>query len=230
MKENLLEKTYNFAKQHHLRDNSGHDFSHIKRVYENACLLLKNETFADAFIVKMSALLHDVDDYKLKTDGNNTVKFLQSLNIANETIDKILTTINAISFSKSGAKPDFETIEMKILSDADKLDAIGAVGICRVIIFGTQNGRPLFDENIFPQNNLSKEQYKDLNRKENNSINHFFDKLLKLKNAMQTEVGKKEAQKRHAFMINFLKQFFEEQNLPEWQNYLDDYLALKVCR
>ena len=145
-----------------------------------------------------------------------------------KTIDKILNTISAISFSKSGAKPDFETIEMKILSDADKLDAIGAIGICRTIMFGVQNHRPLFDENIFPQADLSKEQYKDLSRKNNNSINHFFDKLLKLKEAMQTEIGKKEAQKRHDFMIKFLKQFFEEQNLPQWQSYLDDYLALKV--
>ncbi len=228
MKEVLLKKTYDFVKQHHAADNSGHDFFHIKRVYENACLLAENAPFVDDFIVKMSALLHDVDDYKLKTDGKSTFNFLQSLKLEDKIIDKILTTINAISFSKSGAKPDFETIEMKILSDADKLDAIGAIGICRTIMFGAQNHRPLFDENIFPQNNLSKEQYKDLNREENNSINHFFDKLLKLKEAMQTEVGKKEAQKRHNFMVKFLKQFFEEQNLPRWQSYLEDYLALKV--
>lgn len=224
MKEQILKQTFDFAKEYHSKDKSGHDFNHINRVYENTCKLLESYPQANSFVVKMSALLHDIDDRKLKTDGQNTLRFLQSINLENEVLNQILTTIDAISFSKSGANPQFSTIEMQILSDADKLDAIGAVGICRTLTFGASKGTPLFNQNIFPEKNLTKEIYKDLNRETNNSINHFFDKLLKLKNAMQTDTGKKEALIRHDFMVSFLKQFFTEQNLINWLEYLDNYL------
>lgn len=226
MTKDIIKKTYEFAKNYHSNDSSGHDFEHIERVYKNACLLLKEAPQADSFIVKMSALLHDVDDHKLNTDGQNTLRFLQSLDLEPKLIDNILKTIETISFSTSGSNPEFETIEMELLSDADKLDAIGAIGTCRAIIFGASKGRPLFDEAIFPKENLSKQEYKDLTRKENHTINHFFDKLLKLKKAMQTDMGKKEAQKRHAFMVTFLNQFFEEQNVTEWQNHLSNYIEI----
>jgi len=230
MKENveIINKAYNFAKDYHSKDTSGHDFEHIKRVYANVCSLLntKNtQTGCDEFIVKMSAILHDVDDRKLNTDGKNTLRFLESINLEKAKIEQILSTINSTSFSKSGCNPQFETNEMKILSDADKLDAIGAIGICRAIMFGVSKNRSLFDENIFPKSNLTKEEYKNLSRDENNTINHFFDKLLKLKNAMQTDAGKNEAQRRHVFMVDFLKQFFKEQNLENWQEYLENYLC-----
>ena len=228
MYESIIDLTYNFAKKYHSQDNSGHDFEHIKRVYSNACLLLKQTPQCNEFVVKMSALLHDVDDRKLGTDGNNTLKFLQTLDMDEVIIKQILDTINAISFSKSGDNPNFLTVEMKLLSDADKLDAIGAIGICRAIMFGTSRNAKFFDENIFPQTNLTKDEYKDLTRTSNNTINHFFDKLLKLKDAMKTDIGKKEAQKRHEFMILFLEQFFQENNLPEWQKYLNQYLEDKL--
>lgn len=228
MKEEILKKSYKFAQNYHLKDTSGHDFEHIKRVYANACSLLEKTPHANAFVVKMSALLHDIDDHKFKTEGKNASKFLQSIKLNQQLIDEILSTIDAIGFAKSGPNPKFDTIEMKLLYDADKLDAIGAIGICRAIMFGTWSERPLFDADIFPTENLSKEEYKNLTRKGNNSINHFFDKLLKLKDAMQTETGKQEALKRHDFMLAFLRQFFEEQNLIEWQKYLDNYLIHMV--
>lgn len=228
MTENILKQTYDFAKNYHLEECSGHDFEHIKRVYANSCLLLNETPEANDFIVKMSALLHDIDDHKLKTDGKNALRFLRNLNLEKELIDEILSTIDAIGFASSGSNPDFKTIEMKLLFDADKLDAIGAIGICRAILFGAWSNRPLFDENIFPKNNLSKEEYKNLSREENHTINHFFDKLLKLQNAMQTETGQKEALKRHDFMVAFLRQFFEEQNLKNWQEYLGNYLETKI--
>lgn len=213
--QNILNKTYQFAKSYHSNDNSGHDFEHIKRVYANINMLLENEPRASAFICKISALLHDVDDHKMNTDGKVAERFLQSLGIDRDTISTILETINAISFSKSGANPKFKTLEMKLLSDADKLDAMGAIGLCRALNYGFSKNRPLFDESKFP----SPENNND------HTINHFFAKLLLLKQAMQTDAGKKEAQQRHKFMIEFLQNFFAEQNLDTWQNFLKDYLA-----
>ena len=214
MQENILNQTYQFAQKHHLGDNSGHDFEHIKRVYVNIDKLLNEEKGANKFICRMSALLHDVDDHKMNTDGKVAERFLQSLNLDNSTIQTILETIDAISFSKSGANPDFKTLEIKLLSDADKLDAMGAIGICRALSFSASRNQPLFNENEQPSPENNKKHM----------INHFFEKLLLLKGAMQTEVGKKEAEKRHQFMVEFLQQFFAEQNLNGWQDLLNNYI------
>lgn len=216
MPDDVLQQTYNFALAYHQQDHTGHDFEHIQRVYVNICKLLEQEPLADSFICKMSALLHDVDDHKLNTDGNVAKRFLQSLKIKESVAQQILETIDAISFSKSGAHPKFKTLEMKLLSDADKLDAMGAIGICRALIYGAAKERPLFNATVFPdsQNNQARTY----------SINHFFDKLLRLKGAMQTKTGQQLAEERHQFMIQFLHQFFSEQELTDWHNYLDDYL------
>lgn len=216
----MLNKTFLFAKDFHEKDHSGHGFDHIQRVYQNAQEILKHEQ-ADHFIVLMAALLHDIDDYKINPNGHQAKDFLESLNLENAIIQKILSTIDAIGFSKSGENPCFETIEEKILSDADKLDGIGALGICRTISYATNKKRPIFDPEHFPDENQTLEQYKAAT---DPAINHFFDKLLKLKNAMQTETAQKMAQKRHEFMIAFLKEFFAENNAPEWSAYLDGWL------
>lgn len=214
MQEEILNKTYQFAKEYHSRDNSGHDFGHIKRVYSNINMLLDDKQNADVFICKMSALLHDVDDHKMNTDGKVVDRFLHSLNLDENTICTILKTIDAIGFSKSGANPHFDTLEMKLLSDADKLDAMGAIGICRALSFAVSRHQPLFNEDEFPSLDNSKKHM----------INHFFEKLLLLREAMQTEAGRKEANKRHKFMLEFLQQFFEEQNLDSWKIFLNDYI------
>lgn len=221
--ETIIQKAYEFAKEHHKNDVSGHNFDHIKRVYENACTLLAQEPQADEFIVKMSALLHDIDDWKLGGDGKQTMAFLKNAGVDEVLLNRIAETIEAIGFATNGGHPDFSTLEQALLFDADKLDTMGAIGICRTILVGAYGKRPLFDPQIFPKKEYTKEEYMDLTR--GSSINHFFDKLLKLKNAMQTQTGKKVAEKRHQFMVGFLRQFFEEQNLPEWIKYLDDYLS-----
>lgn len=216
----MLQKTYKFAKEFHEKDTSGHGFDHIERVYNNAREILKNES-ADEFIVLMAALLHDVDDYKLNPNGHQAKDFLISAGLEEQKITQILETIDAISFSKSGANPHFDTVEKKILSDADKLDAIGAIGLCRTIAYNTTHHRKLFNPAQFPDENQTLEQYKAA---QDPAINHFFDKILKLKNAMQTETGKKLAQSRHDFLVVFLRQFFQENNAPQWSEYLDGWL------
>ena len=200
----IINMTYKFAEEYHASDNSGHDFEHIKRVYANVNKLLESEKNANNFIAKMSALLHDVDDHKLNTDGKNTERFLRKIGLENKIIDQILETIGAISFSQSGCNPNFKTLEMKLLSDADKLDAMGAIGICRAICFGNSRQQPLFNSKEFPCAENNKKHV----------INHFFEKLLQLKKAMQTEVGKKEEQdfiSRNS--LKYIKLGFQDRSL-----------------
>lgn len=220
--ENMLESIYKFARDYHENDNSGHDAEHIRRVYENVCLLLPFYADVNEFVVKAAALLHDIDDRKLGSDGQRAKKFLEKLNISESVSEKILDTISSISFSTTGYNPHLDTLEKAILFDADKLDAIGAIGICRAVLYGAKTQRPLFDPDVFPMEEFSKEEYKKNDRKENTTINHFFDKLLKLKDIMQTEAGKAEAERRHVFMVDFLKEFFSEQKEMRWLEFLEN--------
>lgn len=214
-------KALEFAKRCHKNDNSGHDIDHIKRVVKNAEMILKEENKADKDVVILSAILHDIDDYKLGGTGNNLEIFFTENNVNKELQNKIRDVVENISFSKSGVRPNFETLEQKIVSDADKLDAIGAIGICRTVMYSVFSKRPLFVDEELPKENLTKEEYKNKDRKGNHSINHFFDKLLKLKNSMQTNKGRLEAEKRHKFMIEFLKEFFNEVNASDnWNEIL----------
>lgn len=222
--QQILQQTRAFVKNHHQKDTSGHDFAHLERVYKNVNFILNTEPSADAFIVKMSALLHDMDDHKFGGDGKRAETFLKTLPLSEEIIERILETIQVSSFANSGANPTFKTIEQAVLSDADKLDAMGAIGISRTILFGGAFGITLFDEHSFPKENLTQTEYKNLFREGNSSINHFFDKLLKLKKAMRTNTGRKEAEKREKIMIDFLRCFFIEQNLTDWSEYLEKYL------
>lgn len=134
--EVILQDTQDFARQYYASDHSGHDFSHIQRVYSNACELLKSYPEANAFVVKMAALLHDVDDYKMHTDGQVTLRYLQQAKVDPELIAQILRIIGCISFSKSGSHPSFDDLESKILSDADKLmpsvPSVSAAPLCIV--------------------------------------------------------------------------------------------------
>ena len=222
--DNFIQQAFYFAKSHHEKDCSGHDFSHILRVYQNACTLLNKTKNADAFVVKISALLHDIDDRKLNFGEKQTKEFLTKIHVPTNKIHIILDTINSIGFSTTGTNPNLDSIEKKILFDADKLDALGSIGICRTIMYGTGKNTPLFDAEIFPKENLTKEEYSDLNRANHTIIHHFFDKLLKLPNIMQTEFGKIEAQKRQKIMIQFLNEFFREQEQEKWINFLNSYL------
>lgn len=221
---NIVEKSLEFAKRCHSGDNSGHDFEHVLRVLHNAEVILKEETGCDITAVKMAAILHDVDDYKLDKNGHKVEAFLQENCEDKQLRSKVKKIVETISFSSSGSNPNFDMIEQKIVSDADKLDAMGAMGVCRAVIYSAVTNRVLFDNNELPRDNLSKEEYKDKTRKGNHTINHFFDKLLKLKGAMQTETGKIEAQKRHDFMISFLEQFFSEVKADKcWFDLLEQF-------
>lgn len=166
----------------------GHGLDHSMRVYKNAMLLAETEPTADRFIVALSALLHDADDYKLfQTENNaNARNFLKSANVDPETTDRICEVINSVSFSRNrGKKP--ETIEGQIVQDADRLDAIGAIGIARTFAFGGKHNRSL-----------------------ESSIDHFHEKLLLLKDMLNTEKAKELAENRHRFMEQFLKEWEKE--------------------
>jgi len=219
----IIQKALEFAKVCHGGDCSGHDFAHIERVLKNAERILASEAEADGLVVRLAAILHDVDDYKLGTDGQRVQRFFRENNISAELAQKVLNVIGEISFSKSGSLPHFETIEQKIVSDADKLDAMGAIGVCRTVMYSAATGRALFNAAEFPNENLTPAEYKNKNRAGNHSINHFFEKLLKLKGAMQTAAGKQEAERRHRFMILFLNQFFAEVEEEKWQEYLKKF-------
>lgn len=169
-------------------NSDGHDAEHSIRVYCNACKIAEAYPDADLLVVSLASLLHDVDDHKLfNTENNmNARTFLQGQNIENDMIESICKVINGVSFSKNrGRKP--ETIEGKIVQDADRLDAMGAIGIARTFAFGGKNGRPL-----------------------EASLQHFTDKLLLLKDEMNTEEAKKIAGFRHIYMQGFLSEIQEE--------------------
>ena len=169
----------------------GHDVSHSLRVYKNALLIAEKETACDLTIVSLAALLHDVDDHKLfDTENNaNARTFLNSHNVSDEMTEKICAVINVVSFSKNrGKRP--ETIEGKIVQDADRLDALGAIGIARTFAYGGEHGRSI-DE----------------------SVKHFYDKLLLIKDELNTDTAKEIARKRHVFLETYLGELKDELGL-----------------
>jgi uncharacterized protein len=159
--------------------------------------------------------LHDIDDYKLGENSHKVDKFLDENCDDVELKEKVRKVVNTISFSKSGDKPNFDMIEQKIVSDADKLDAIGAIGVCRAVIYSAVTKRALFNNEHKPKEKLSIEEYMNKEREENHTINHFYEKLLKLKDLMNTNTAKEIAQKRHKFMEDFLNEFYSEWNFNE---------------
>lgn len=212
-KKLMIEKTKEFVKEKLYGEGSGHDWFHIERVYNLSRYLAEKEN-ADSFIVEMAALLHDIDDWKFsegtETDTTVTEKFLHSLNISQEIIYKIITIIKTMSFKGGVVDSSQNTIEGMIVQDADRLDAIGAIGIARTFAYGGSKNRVIYDPTIKPMDFSTLEQVKNA---ENHTINHFYEKLLKLKDLMNTPTGKTLAEKRHKFMENFLDEFYEEWNL-----------------
>ena len=220
----LMNKAFDFMKECLEKDNSGHGVEHIKRVIKNAEMILDEEKNADKEVVMLSAILHDVDDYKLGGNGGDLERFFNENDVDEVIRGKVKNVIENISFSKSGENPEFSSLEQKIVSDADKLDAMGAIGVCRTIMYSVATNRALFCDDELPIEGLSEEEYKNKDRKGNHSINHFFDKLLKLKGAMQTNAGKIEAEKRHKFMVMFLKEFFDEVGASsKWGEILNNF-------
>ena len=207
-------------------DDSGHGMDHINRVLKLSLKFAENED-ADKYIVALIALLHDVDDYKLFGEENaknlpNARYIMKSVDITDEMQNKVLSSLECIGYSKSlkGIRPT--TIEGKIVSDADMCDAMGVNGILRTNKYSTKNGKPFFDRNIFPVEDITDERYK--RKCSDSSVCHMFEKLLKLKGLMMTESGRMEAEERHQIMIDILYHLFDEENAPEWRDYLDAFL------
>lgn len=211
--KNLVENTILFVKETLKNAEGGHDWFHIERVLNNSRNIAEKEN-ANLQIVELGALLHDIADSKFH-DGDETVgprkaeEFLRSQNAPEEVIDHVIKIIENISFKGGNITQKFKSIELDIVQDADRLDALGAIGIARTFNYGGFKGRSLYDPEIEPNLNMTKEEYKASNAP---TINHFYEKLLLLKDRMNTETGRKIAAERHLFMEQFLEQFYAEWN------------------
>lgn len=207
-------------------EGSGHDWQHIYRVWQVAQKLAEEEG-ANLEIVNLAALLHDVDDYKLTNDPTSEEKLptarkiMAEAGISEAIIEIVCTTIKMTGFAKSLAGKTERTLEAHILSDADQLDAIGAIAIARVFAYGGHKNRLIFNPEDIPQTQTTRESYVN-----NNScgISHFFEKLLKLRHMMFTATSKGEAEIRHKFMVEYLDQFFTEAAAPAiWKERLNQF-------
>ncbi len=207
----LLDNTILFVKQKLENAEAGHDWFHIERVYKNAVLIAEEED-CDLMIVKLGALLHDIADSKFN-DGDETVgpkvarEFLEFQKASEEVIQHVINIIENISFKGGNFEKKFTSKELEIVQDADRLDALGAIGIARTFHYGGFKNRQLYNPNIAPLTNMSKEAYKNSNAP---TLNHFYEKLLLLKDKMNTETGRRIAFERHKFMELFLSQFYAE--------------------
>ncbi len=212
--DRLIETTISFVKSELENAEGGHDWFHIERVYKNTLIISKKED-VDILIVSLAALLHDIADPKFY-DGDETVgpriarEFLFKQNVDSKIIEHVVAIIENMSFKNSlenGKK--FTSKELEVVQDADRLDAIGAIGIARCFNYGGFKNRVLFNPEIAPNLNMSKEEYKTSDAP---TLNHFYEKLLLLKDKMNTATGKQIASERHNYMEGFLKQFYAEWN------------------
>ncbi len=210
----IVDITKEYVKETLSDAEGGHDWFHTLRVYNNAMLISKEEN-VNEFVVALGALLHDIADSKFH-DGDETVgprlarEFLFENNVDSLVIEHVINIIENISFKKSLEKTElFTSPELDVIQDADRLDAIGAIGIARCFNYGGFKNRPLYNPEIEPNLSMSKEEYK---KSSSPTINHFYEKLLLLKEKMNTKTGKKLARKRHDFMKLFLEEFYAEWN------------------
>lgn len=224
---NKLEKVQKLVAELLDNDNSGHGIEHTNRVLRLSLEFAENQP-ANNEVVYLIALLHDVDDYKLFSAETaekltNARNILNDCNIEDDIKEQVITAIKTLGYSKrlQGIIPT--TIEGKIVSDADMCDGMGATGILRSYQYNIAHHRPFFDRNVFPVLGMSAEEYKA--KTDGTVVTHIFEKILRLKDLMLTELGQKEAIKRHCIMVDFLYHFFEEEAAPEWTKYLDDYLV-----
>jgi len=210
-KSEVVEKTREYIKKLMSGEGTGHDWFHIERVVKNAKLIAKKEG-GDLFIIELAALLHDIADWKFN-DGDTTIgakktkEWLEALKVDDDEVQKITEIVEHISYKGGTNTHKMGTIEGKIVQDADRLDAVGAMGIARVFAYGGSTGRDIHNPNVKSKLLKSFEAYK---KRKQTSINHFYEKLLLLKDKMNTKEGKKLAQKRHDFMEMYLEQFYDE--------------------
>jgi len=211
--EDIINKTIDFVKETLTDAEGGHDWFHIERVYKNALLIAKTEQ-VDTLVVALGALLHDIADSKFY-DGDETVgpkmarAFLFKHNLDAAITEHVINIIKNISFKGGNETQEFKSLELDVVQDADRLDAIGAIGIARCFNYGGFKNRQLYNPEIKPNLRMSKAEYKASTAP---TINHFYEKLLLLKDRMNTKTGKDLAIKRHHYMQGFLDQFYSEWN------------------
>lgn len=208
----IIEKTIEFVKSTLKDAEGGHDWFHTQRVFNNAMLIAKDENKPSLLVVALGALLHDIADSKFH-NGDQTIgpkvaqRFLSSIAIDKTVIDQVVQIIKHVSFKGGNFEQTYHSLELAIVQDADRLDAIGAIGIARCFNYGGFKNRKLYDPEVEPNLNLSPQEYKN---SKSPTINHFYEKLLLLKDRMNTATGTKIAQNRHEFMEVYLQQFYAE--------------------
>jgi len=211
VKQNIINEVEIFVKQKLNDDSTGHDWWHIKRVRDLAVEIGKIEG-ADLFIVELASLLHDVDDYKLTglknhTEPSQARTFLEKLKVDPKIIKEVCEIIKRISFKGNDVKTNMPSLEGRVVQDADRLDAMGAIGIARTFAYGGAKGRKIFDPKIKPQ---AYKSFKSYQANSSPTINHFYEKLLLLKDLMNTDTARKIAARRHKILKNFLNEFYDE--------------------
>lgn len=211
----IIEKTIEFVKQKLQGAEAGHDWFHIERVYKNAVQIAQDSNDISILVVELGALLHDIADSKFH-NGDESVgpkiarEFLQMHQVDENIIQEVVNIIENISFKNTKDNTlTYTSKELQIVQDADRLDAIGAIGIARAFNYGGFKNRELYNPEVNPNLNMSKEEYKNSNAP---TLNHFYEKLLLLKDKMNTQKGKELAEERHRFMEHFLQQFYKEWN------------------
>lgn len=208
----IISRTENYVRSVLQNEATGHDWYHIERVWKNALLIHKQERAGDLFVIEMAALLHDIPDGKLNPSEEEGWKklnqYINTLELPDSMVTHILECIESVSY-KGGRVTNLKTIEAKIVQDADRLDAIGAIGIARTFAFGGKKAQPLYDPEIAVRGEMTTEEYR---HGKSSSVHHFYEKLLKLRELMNTSAARQLAEQRHEFMEDFLNQFYREWN------------------
>ena len=208
--QDIIQRTAAYVKGETQNDSSGHDWWHIYRVWKNALTICKHEK-ADKDIVQLAALLHDLDDWKFNDQEDETPQrakaWMESCDVDSQVIERVCEIITHISFKGANVENKMKSLEGFIVQDADRLDAIGAIGIARAFAYGGYKSRPMYDPESPPQMHATFEQYKD---SKSATINHFYEKLLLLKDMMNTATAKRIAEQRHEVMLRFLDQYMNE--------------------
>ena len=208
--QGIIQKTEQFIAAKFGAEGSGHDWFHVDRVRKMALRIGQNEG-GDLAVIELAALLHDLDDWKLagtETSGfSGAINWLNEQGIGSPVLEKIIRVIEDVSFKGAGTDTPVSSVESAVVQDADRLDAIGALGIARTFAYGGYKNRLIYDPEIPPVMHQSFQDYKNSQAP---TINHFYEKLLLLKERMNTETARKIAEERHQFMVNYLDRFFEE--------------------
>jgi uncharacterized protein len=208
----IIFKTIDFVKSKSEGESSGHDWWHIYRVRKMAVYLAKEEK-ADIFVIELASLLHDLDDWKFNTpDSCQAVDWMQKCALDEVTIEKVMDVITKVSYKGAGEANKADTIEAQVVQDADRLDAIGAIGIARAFAYGGYKNREIFRPGISPELHGNFDAYQ---KNQSHTINHFYEKLLLLKDRLNTSAARKLAEKRHQVLEDFLTEFHSEWNFNE---------------